>query len=205
MLARWGASKRHGMFACTSNIDGHWRRTIDPGKVYECHGSLTHFQHVDPHDDDTLSGTGAAVWAAGPESFAGLDVQAFVVAPGERLEVLPGVTETVSSDEDADTDEDVDLDGDGEDSSTNCHAGGGGGGKRRRLSQAGPGPADVDGSGWLPATVAADGTVEIVSGSTGGVVDGPLRAVRRPGGHDLFRVNAGCSLPVHPATGVRAR
>ena len=48
MLLDYVKSKNNNYFVITSNVDGHSQKAgFDPNKVYEVHGSLTHFQCAD--------------------------------------------------------------------------------------------------------------------------------------------------------------
>ncbi len=45
ILLQWAASKPHGYFIFTSNVDGHFQKAgFAPKRVVECHGSIHHFQ-----------------------------------------------------------------------------------------------------------------------------------------------------------------
>ena len=45
IIRDWAASKPYGCFAFTSNVDGHFQTAgFDPQRVFECHGSFSHFQ-----------------------------------------------------------------------------------------------------------------------------------------------------------------
>jgi NAD-dependent SIR2 family protein deacetylase len=45
VLRRWAARMRHGAFAFTSNVDGHFQRAgFDPGRVAEAHGAIDWLQ-----------------------------------------------------------------------------------------------------------------------------------------------------------------
>ncbi|MBM4345206.1 MAG: NAD-dependent deacetylase [Deltaproteobacteria bacterium] len=47
ILLSWARAKRHGAFAYTSNVDGHFQRSgFTPDRVVECHGSIHHLQCV---------------------------------------------------------------------------------------------------------------------------------------------------------------
>ncbi|HTL58415.1 MAG TPA: Sir2 family NAD-dependent protein deacetylase [Candidatus Limnocylindrales bacterium] len=60
-LLQLGQSKRHGYFVFTSNVDGHFQRAgFDPERIVECHGSIHHFQCVDP--------CGNEIWDASAET-----------------------------------------------------------------------------------------------------------------------------------------
>jgi NAD-dependent SIR2 family protein deacetylase len=44
-LLEIGASKKHGYFVFTSNVDGHFQKAgYSPDQIVECHGSIQHFQ-----------------------------------------------------------------------------------------------------------------------------------------------------------------
>lgn len=47
MLREWAATKEHGYFVFTSNVDGHFRKSgFDPRRICECHGSIHHLQCI---------------------------------------------------------------------------------------------------------------------------------------------------------------
>lgn len=57
ILRRWGADKKHGVFAFTSNVDGHFQRAgFPPNRVVEIHGSIHHFQCSGPCGGEIWSG-----------------------------------------------------------------------------------------------------------------------------------------------------
>lgn len=57
LLLRWAGRMRHGAFAFTSNVDGHFQRAGFPeDRVCECHGSIHHLQ--------CFAGCGAPTWPA---------------------------------------------------------------------------------------------------------------------------------------------
>ena len=47
IIKRWARGKKHRLFSITSNIDGHWCRTVGENSVLEVHGSVTHMQRQD--------------------------------------------------------------------------------------------------------------------------------------------------------------
>lgn len=47
IIKRWARGKKHRLFSITSNIDGHWCRTVGEKSVLEVHGSVTHMQRQD--------------------------------------------------------------------------------------------------------------------------------------------------------------
>lgn len=47
MLRELAATKEHGCFVFTSNVDGHFRKAgFDPKRICECHGSIHHLQCI---------------------------------------------------------------------------------------------------------------------------------------------------------------
>lgn len=49
LLRKWGERMRHGYFAFTSNVDGHFQDAgFDPLRIDECHGSIHHLQCLKP-------------------------------------------------------------------------------------------------------------------------------------------------------------
>ncbi len=47
MLRELAATKEHGYFVFTSNVDGHFRKAgFDPKRICECHGSIHHLQCI---------------------------------------------------------------------------------------------------------------------------------------------------------------
>lgn len=49
LLHRWAGAMPHGCFVFTSNVDGHFQKAgFSDARVVECHGSLEHFQCVQP-------------------------------------------------------------------------------------------------------------------------------------------------------------
>ncbi|NOU40206.1 MAG: NAD-dependent deacetylase [Methylotenera sp.] len=47
MLREIAATKEHGYFVFTSNVDGHFRKAgFDPKRICECHGSIHHLQCI---------------------------------------------------------------------------------------------------------------------------------------------------------------
>lgn len=49
LLREWGASKPHGSFVFTSNVDGQFQRAgFAPDAIYECHGSIHFLQCLRP-------------------------------------------------------------------------------------------------------------------------------------------------------------
>lgn len=81
LVARWGSSKPGGIFSVTSNIDGHWERTLGADKVYEAHGALTHMQHLESAADD-------AIWPTDDAAIETLKVPEWDLKPGDAVEVL---------------------------------------------------------------------------------------------------------------------
>ena len=60
-LLEWGQAKRNGYFVYTSNVDGHFQKSgFDPNRVFECHGSIHHFQCAMP--------CRTAIWVAADET-----------------------------------------------------------------------------------------------------------------------------------------
>merc|ERR1712192_346390 len=84
ILVRLGASKAHGFFSVTSNIDGHWERTLGmkPDRIWETHGAVTHMQCVAddgriwPTDEMQMDALSAPPWDLQPKEL----VQAHVLA-----------------------------------------------------------------------------------------------------------------------------
>jgi len=86
LLAKWGASMAKGCFSITSNIDGHWVRTIGEERTVEKHGALTHMQRMDE---------GGAIWPTDPAAMSALHVPPWDLQPREAVEVkLHGEWET---------------------------------------------------------------------------------------------------------------
>jgi NAD-dependent SIR2 family protein deacetylase len=68
-LLKLGAGKPHGYFVYTSNVDGHFQRAdFALDRVFECHGSIHHFQCAIP--------CGNQIWDATDESVS-VDETAF--------------------------------------------------------------------------------------------------------------------------------
>ena len=80
MLASWGQRRPRGFFSVTSNIDGHWERTLGPDsdRVWECHGALTRLQVV-----DSSSGK---IWNACAEEFGRIEQPEWDLRAGEAVE-----------------------------------------------------------------------------------------------------------------------
>jgi len=75
-LLEIGASRRHGYFVFTSNVDGQFQKAgFSSDRIVECHGSIHHFQCIAPCADDT--------WDAENQNVA-IDEQTF-----RALEPLP--------------------------------------------------------------------------------------------------------------------
>jgi NAD-dependent SIR2 family protein deacetylase len=97
LLKQWGDRTKHGMFAVTSNVDGHWLRTLgeDSRRVYEIHGSVQHMQIMKP--SPTLAQLGVdAVWPVDSErDYESMTVDAAVdparIQPTAPLPVHPKV------------------------------------------------------------------------------------------------------------------
>jgi hypothetical protein len=77
--AEWGASKRHGRFSVTSNIDGHWGRVMSPSEIWECHGAVTHLQASDCPE--------GPIWTADPHQMARAAPSTWDLTPGDLVEV----------------------------------------------------------------------------------------------------------------------
>eukprot|EP01102_Stenamoeba_stenopodia_P003149 TRINITY_DN13085_c0_g1_i1.p1 TRINITY_DN13085_c0_g1~~TRINITY_DN13085_c0_g1_i1.p1 ORF type:complete len:287 (+),score=51.18 TRINITY_DN13085_c0_g1_i1:3-863(+) len=83
ILKEIAASKPHGGFSVTSNVDGHWLEVgFDPKKVYEVHGAIRFMQCVeqlcnkeedtlDDIDDDNLP---PGIWRADPTEIAKIKI-----------------------------------------------------------------------------------------------------------------------------------
>lgn len=57
LLQDWGATRLHGMFVFTSNVDGQFQKAnYDPARLVEVHGSIHHLQCLRP--------CGHAIWSA---------------------------------------------------------------------------------------------------------------------------------------------
>lgn len=78
ILAKWGSKMEHGFFSVTSNIDGHWARTVGADLTFECHGAVTHMQYV---DDD-----GTAPWETDDAQIEALSIPEWNLAPGDVVE-----------------------------------------------------------------------------------------------------------------------
>jgi len=53
ILRNWAQTMKHGAFAFTSNIDGHFQRAgFATERVAECHGSINHLQCTGPCSED---------------------------------------------------------------------------------------------------------------------------------------------------------
>lgn len=81
LLSKWGNGLKHGLFSVTSNIDGHWERTagVGPGRVYECHGAITHLQCTDEHS--------GRIWPTDDAQIACMQVPQWDLEPGEAVEI----------------------------------------------------------------------------------------------------------------------
>jgi NAD-dependent SIR2 family protein deacetylase len=61
-LLEVGASKPHGYFVFTSNVDGQFQKAgFSPDRIVECHGSIHHFQCSKPCGDDIWDATSEVV------------------------------------------------------------------------------------------------------------------------------------------------
>ena len=78
LLAEMGSRMPKGAFSITSNIDGHWARTIGVERTYEMHGALTHMQRMD--------GSGQ-IWPTDSADMERLPVAPWDLVPGEAVEV----------------------------------------------------------------------------------------------------------------------
>eukprot|EP01050_Picozoa_sp_SAG11_P017161 SAG11_NODE_2439_length_3363_cov_1.689951_2_plen_276_part_00 len=69
LLKKWGERARHGLFAVTSNVDGHWPRTLgaETKRVNEVHGSVEHMQIMRPSAAFAAMAVGGPVWPASLE------------------------------------------------------------------------------------------------------------------------------------------
>lgn len=81
LLADWGSAMALGVFSVTTNIDGHWERTLGGAKVLECHGSVSRLQRLDG------AGGALGIWPADSAELADLVVPDWNLAPGEPVEV----------------------------------------------------------------------------------------------------------------------
>ena len=69
ILKKWAATKTHGAFVVTSNVDGHFQKAgFDPARVFEVHGSLLHMQCVKNCGVGIFPGDKIEI-AVDPESF----------------------------------------------------------------------------------------------------------------------------------------
>ncbi len=56
ILQEIGATKKHGVFVCTSNVDGQFQKAgFDPNRIHEIHGSLHKLQCLTPCTSETWS------------------------------------------------------------------------------------------------------------------------------------------------------
>ncbi len=56
ILQEIGATKKHGVFVCTSNVDGQFQKAgFDPNRIHEIHGSLHKLQCLKPCTSETWS------------------------------------------------------------------------------------------------------------------------------------------------------
>ena len=56
ILKEIGATKKHGVFVCTSNIDGQFQKAgFDPDRIHEIHGSIHKLQCLKPCTSATWS------------------------------------------------------------------------------------------------------------------------------------------------------
>jgi NAD-dependent SIR2 family protein deacetylase len=59
LLRRWGESMSRGHFVFTSNVDGQFQKAgFDHRKIVECHGSIHHFQCLEPCSTETWPADG---------------------------------------------------------------------------------------------------------------------------------------------------
>lgn len=79
ILSQWG--QRKNLFSMTSNIDGHWSRTpgIPADRLYECHGAVTHMQHI--------NGDGE-IWETDPAVMRQMVQPDWDLVPGEVVEIV---------------------------------------------------------------------------------------------------------------------
>jgi NAD-dependent SIR2 family protein deacetylase len=67
LLQDWAATKPHGAFVYTSNVDGQFQAAgFDEARILECHGSIHHFQCAQPCSPDTWIAPRAIVPARPP-------------------------------------------------------------------------------------------------------------------------------------------
>lgn len=85
MLASWGQQVPRGFFSVTSNIDGHWERTIGPDRVWECHGALTRLQALDSSN--------ATIWPACADDFGRIEMPEWDLRAGESVETRSSLKE----------------------------------------------------------------------------------------------------------------
>ena len=81
-LKRWARGKKHRLFSITSNIDGHWCRTVGEKSVLEVHGAVTHMQRQD--------GRKGPVWRTEEAKLTPLLPPAWDVCAGMTVEALVG-------------------------------------------------------------------------------------------------------------------
>jgi len=86
MLAQWGSVMPKGCFSITSNIDGHWVRTIGDQWTFEMHGALTHMQRMDC-GDESLGRPCPPPWPTDQDAMAKIRVAPWDLQPGESVEV----------------------------------------------------------------------------------------------------------------------
>jgi len=79
LLKKWGQKMQHGFFSVTSNIDGHWERTIGETLIFECHGAVTYTQFLDGGEEPP--------WRTVDAQIEALDIPEWNLAPGEGVEV----------------------------------------------------------------------------------------------------------------------
>merc|ERR1712232_655526 len=83
MLSSFGTSLKYGLFSVTSNVDGHWGRTIGvgPEKIFEVHGAVTHMQRLEKD---------GRIWQTPNPEIEALNVPPWDLSPGDAIEVKLG-------------------------------------------------------------------------------------------------------------------
>eukprot|EP01062_Namystynia_karyoxenos_P027625 TRINITY_DN21144_c0_g1_i1.p1 TRINITY_DN21144_c0_g1~~TRINITY_DN21144_c0_g1_i1.p1 ORF type:complete len:359 (+),score=77.07 TRINITY_DN21144_c0_g1_i1:69-1079(+) len=84
IMAAWGAAMEHGFFSVTSNIDGHWERTVGADRVSEVHGAVTRMQPLNGADHE------GSIWPTDPAEIEAMRVPVWDLAPGDKVEAQVG-------------------------------------------------------------------------------------------------------------------
>jgi NAD-dependent SIR2 family protein deacetylase len=96
LVKSWGDAKEGGLFAVTSNIDGHWERVLGSEKVHEAHGALTHMQLLASEGSENI-------WRTDDASIEALQVADWDLAAGDAVEVLHQIPVTASAREESES------------------------------------------------------------------------------------------------------